>query len=100
MYRHDHDAALLRIDALERENASLVRQVALLREMRPYRVLSTRIPPTPTPPAPTPTAPTPTVTFPSVRPRAERPAESDPSDWIAVALCVCFMILFVVINAS
>ena len=95
MYRHDHDAALLRIDALERENASLVRQVALLREMRPYRVLSTRMPPAPTPPAPTPT-----VTFPNVRPRAELPTESDPSDWIAVALCVCFMILFVVINAS
>src|ERR1043165_601657 len=94
MYRHDHDAALLRIDALERENASLVRQVALLREMRPYRVLSTRMPPAPTPPAPTPT-----VTFPNVRPREERPAESDPSDWIAVALCVCFMILFVVIHA-
>jgi hypothetical protein len=31
MYRNDHDAALLRIEALEHENATLTREVAQLR---------------------------------------------------------------------
>jgi hypothetical protein len=88
VYRNDHDAALLRIEALEHENEMLVRQVATLREMRPYQVLPHEAPPVPTP----------TVTFPRVKRHAQRPAESDPSDWVAVAMAVCFMILFAIIN--
>jgi hypothetical protein len=52
MYRDDHEAALLRIDDLERENEALRREVSVLRRVRwPSLPVST---PTPVaPPKPT-----------------------------------------------
>jgi hypothetical protein len=56
MYRDDHDAALLRIDALERENDALSREVDRLRTMQsaaPPVIASARTVIASSPPPPT-----------------------------------------------
>ena len=78
MYRDDHEAALLRIDALERENQTLELENARLRRTPPpLRTVVARRP------APTPAS----------RPRAVRP-DMTTKDWIIGGLLMA--VIFVV----